>query len=505
MRGRGETGRRTGLKIPRPQGRAGSIPAVRTILTLSAALLGLAACERRPDDVAVVASVIGDTPDLRDPSRAPLSPAARVLLAATAQGLVAFDAAGGIEPALAERWIVTDDGRSFIFRLRSDATWADGTRVTSEQVAAVLRRAIAAGSRNPLLPYLSAIDEIVAMTPTVIEVRLSKPRPDLLKLFAQPELSITQRGRGGSGPLRLVRSAPRGALRLRPGNDEATDVEPPPAEDYVVLRGERAAKAVARFAARTSDLVSGGTIADWPLVAAADVAPINVRVDPAAGLFGLSVVLRTGFLSTPDNRAAVALALDRAAFTDRVRTGWPPAEVILPGTLESAAPPAVPAWVAIPANERQIAARARVAAWGAPVQLRIALPDGPGGNLLWSWIGGALRAVGIAVTRVGPRAPADLRLVDEVAPYDSARWYLRRACQPCAADTAALIAAARDAPDLAQRGQRLAAADAALAADTAFIPIARPFRWSLVAQRLRAWTPNARAWHPLNRLRRSPN
>ena len=39
-------------------------------------------------------------------------------------------------------------------------------------------------------------------------------------------------------------------------------------------------------------------------------------------------------------------------------------------------------------------------------------------------------------------------------------------------------------------------------ADAAFIPLARPFRWSLVSLRLAQWQANARAWHPLNRLRR---
>jgi len=96
-------------------------------------------------------------------------------------------------------------------------------------------------------------------------------------------------------------------------------------------------------------------------------------------------------------------------------------------------------------------------------------------------------------------------LVDAVAPYDSARWYLRAACQPCGTTAATLIAAARDAPTLQARADRIAEADAALAADVAFIPIAQPLRWSLVAARLRAWTPNARAFHPLNHLRGDPN
>ena len=96
-------------------------------------------------------------------------------------------------------------------------------------------------------------------------------------------------------------------------------------------------------------------------------------------------------------------------------------------------------------------------------------------------------------------------MIDAVAPYDSARWYLATACAPCGEEATAAIEAARDAPDMASRGQRLAEADFALAADAAFIPIARPLRWSLVAVRLRQWELNSRAWHPLNHLRAVPN
>jgi peptide/nickel transport system substrate-binding protein len=42
-------------------------------------------------------------------------------------------------------------------------------------------------------------------------------------------------------------------------------------------------------------------------------------------------------------------------------------------------------------------------------------------------------------------------------------------------------------------------------ADVAFIPLARPLRWSLVSMRLQQWQPNTRAWHPLNRLRADTN
>ena len=512
-RGRGEIGRRTGLKIPRPDGCAGSSPAVRTIgiglgLTL-ASLLG--ACDRRPDDVPVEVSVIGDRPLTNGIDREPLSDAGRLLRDSVAQGLVRFDATGGIEPGLAERWIVIDGGRSLIFRL-SDARWPDGSAVVARDVVAQLRRALASRPGNTLAPYLTAIDEIVAMTPQVVEVRLTYPRPDMLKLFAQPELGIVApREDQGSGPFRIARSSADGIL-LRPvddpdrADDDSANAGP---QELVRLRAERASAAVVRFGAERSDLVLGGTFVDWPLVPLSGVSRANVRLDPAAGLFGLLVASRSGFLATRDNRSAIALVVDRSIIASGFADGWEATDAILPETLDSASPPAQPDWASVPESERVPMAQARVAQYlkqaTTPVRLRIALPEGPGATLLYAQLARAIGQLGIATDRVPlDDEAADLRLLDRVAPYDSARWYLRAACQPCALPIAKLIADIRTAPDLAARGRMLAQADSALTADVAFIPIAKPLRWSLVAPRLRQWTPNARAFHPLNRLRPPP-
>ncbi len=510
-RGRGEIGRRTGLKIPRPKRRAGSSPAVRTILSAATALV-LAGCNPRPDDVPVEVSVIGSGRMGGDPNVAAMPVAGRILRDAVAQGLVRFDAAGGIEPGLAERWIVIDDGRSLIFRLR-EAQWPDGKPVVAADVVRALRKAIARPSRNVLIPYLSAIDEIVAMTPQVIEVRLRYPRPDLLKLFAQPELGVPAPGQmEGSGPFRIA-EARDGTVLLRPvaeapPGDAAAEDEAAP-QELVRLRGERASAAILRFAKRRSDLVEGGTFVDWPMVDLAEVAPANVRTDAAAGLFGLLVANRSGFLAGRDNRAAIALAIDRAATTAAYADGWAPTDTILPEALDSAAPPAQPDWASVPEPERLAAAQGRIALFRGsdttPIRLKIGLPAGPGATRLYGLLASAIHRLGLETERVALDDPtADLRLIDRVAPYDSARWYLRAACQPCAQPIAELIADIRTAPDMATRGRMLAQADSALTADVAYIPVARPLRWSLVATRLRQWTPNARAFHPLNRLRRDP-
>ena len=96
----------------------------------------MAGCNNSGDgDVRV--TVIGGDAAVVDPSSVPLTAPQAVLMSSAAQGLVRFDARGQIEPGLAERWNVTDDGLSYIFRLQS-GEWPAGGKVTAYQVARLL-------------------------------------------------------------------------------------------------------------------------------------------------------------------------------------------------------------------------------------------------------------------------------------------------------------------------------------------------------------------------------
>ena len=124
-----------------------------------------------------------------------LSPGAQHLRGATEWGLVTLDAQGEVIPALAERWIITDDGLSFIFRLR-EQTWPDGREMDSATVRRSLQQAIAGLKGTAFGLDLVPITEIRAMAGRVIEIRLSAPVPDLLNLLAQPELALQSAGVG---------------------------------------------------------------------------------------------------------------------------------------------------------------------------------------------------------------------------------------------------------------------------------------------------------------------
>ncbi|NJS15642.1 MAG: hypothetical protein HC788_14895, partial [Sphingopyxis sp.] len=163
------------------------------------AAFSLTGCELFGDDDPVQIASIGALMAAPNPMNGPLSPPNAALLTASAQGLVSIDAEGQTDIGLAERWTVTTDGRSYIFRIR-EAEWSDGKRVTAKDVARLLTQYIAPTSRHPLRANFVDVESIRAMTDQVIEIRLKRPQSHLLELLAHPSMSLPMRGRGW-GPL----------------------------------------------------------------------------------------------------------------------------------------------------------------------------------------------------------------------------------------------------------------------------------------------------------------
>lgn len=138
-------------------------PNLLSILALATVSLGLTACGTAGDEDRARVIVIEDEEPVIKPIGIELNYASAIARSAIAKGLVGFDEQGRVVPSLAARWIVTDDGMSYIFRL-NDAQWNDGTPVTAERVATLLRERIAELSKSRLGPDLRTIDEIVPMT-----------------------------------------------------------------------------------------------------------------------------------------------------------------------------------------------------------------------------------------------------------------------------------------------------------------------------------------------------
>lgn len=475
--------------------------------------LFFAACADGESAAPLRADMIGEPTAFDRPFAALLSPPDALLLTTTAQGLVRFDEEGQIEPALAQRWIVLDEGETYVFRLNA-MTWDNGTAVTAGQIAQQFRN-LRRNSR--FAPLLADIEAIEAVTPQVVEINLSRPRLDFLQLLAAPELAILVEA-AGLGPFVIADgyAAEDDMVLLAPRREPPEDVDgeivgPPPIapDETVELRFRSPAVAVARFDEGRTDIVLGGSWTTLVYAEAIDPNSARLQIDPVDGLFGLAIVEQTGFLAETQNREILSLAIDRGKLAGYFGADRAEARLaIVSGEAGGLAQPVGPSWANSTMPLRRAFAREAIANWrvanGDITPLRIALPDHAGSRIVFAVLRTNWAAVGIPAERVAWADDADLRLIDRVAATESATWYLEQfRCNrghPCSENYSDLLDQIADAPSERVRAIRVGEAATELQGITPFIPLLRPIRWSLVSQRIDGFTTNRFASHPLDRL-----
>lgn len=487
------------------------------VLTMLVAL-SLAGCDSY-DNSALNVAVIGDV-DAPFETGIRLSPAGQLVRSSTVEGLVAFDQMGRVIPALADRWIVTDDGQSYIFRLR-DGDWASGEPISAETAKAALDSALKSVRGTSLGLDLAGIEEVRVMAGRVIEIRLTRPMPYLLQLLAQPELGLYE-DEQGTGPMSLTRIGD--IARLTPiapsrlGLPEIPDWNARIRE--IDLKAVGGPEAVQRFNDGDVDLVLGGQIQDFPLTRSVGILRGTIQLDPVVGLFGLRVMNDRGFLAEPANREALAMALDRNELIEPFGLGgWVPTTRIVTPSLDGDLGTIGERWGEQSLEDRRVIAAARVRQWrsrsavgevkagtGAkpptgPV-LKIWLPAGEGAQVLFGNLSADFGAIGVRLERAEKADKADLLLIDDIARYPRAAWYLNRlSCGSrrglCSEEADARVAEATHAQTPEERAALLAEAEAELTAANVFIPFGSPIRWSLVRGSVDGFAVNGWGWHPL--------
>ena len=479
-----------------------------------ALVAALSSCGPGGDQGPVNVAIFGEGEALFQPGLR-LSTAGQHLRAATNEGLVALDPAGQVVPAIAERWIVTDDGLSYIFRLR-DSNWPDGEEITAADVRVQLQTAIRRLEGPSLGLDLTKVVEVRAMTGRVVEVRLSSPMPDFLRLLAQPELGFVKDG-SGAGPMVVSRDEDSDVARLTALPPEQRGL--PATEDWeevargITVRAMSGQSAVDAFTSGEIDLLLNGRIETFPLAQLGPRSRGTVQVDPALGLFGFVVRTDRGVLESARNREALSMAIDRAELIQPFGLGgWQASTWIVPRDLFT--PLAYPEtrWSSLSVEARIVQARERILAWeqanGEDAEITIGLPDGPGAVLLFRQLSQAWQAIGLTVRRLPPGQGADLELRDRLARYSSPRWYLNQFnCSLeiglCSAEADELVQQSLTVRDPQEKQALLAQAHAELVQAEVFIPLGAPVRWSLVRGAVDGYRANQWGVHPLFPLSQS--
>jgi ABC-type transport system substrate-binding protein len=127
------------------------------------------------------------------------------------EGLVKLDSDGNLQPALAESWVISDDQLDYIFKLRGNAAFSDGTIITPDIVVDNFNRWF--DPQSPLhgngnyvswqrvfLGFLgekgedkrpiSTVDGIQKVDFNTVLIHLNRLEPNLLVYLADPAFAI---------------------------------------------------------------------------------------------------------------------------------------------------------------------------------------------------------------------------------------------------------------------------------------------------------------------------
>lgn len=118
-----------------------------------------------------------------------------------------------IEGDLAESWDISEDGTEYVFRLRPDAKFSDGTPVTADDVVFSIERA--SGDDTLVNWTFEAVDKVEAVDPATVKITLSGPAAPFANDIALwgasvlPKAAVEEQGDAfwehpiGSGPFVL--------------------------------------------------------------------------------------------------------------------------------------------------------------------------------------------------------------------------------------------------------------------------------------------------------------
>ncbi|MCZ0960216.1 ABC transporter substrate-binding protein [Paracoccus benzoatiresistens] len=123
---------------------------------------------------AITVGMVLEPPNL-DPTGGAAAATDEVVYANLFEGLTRFGPNGTIEPALAERWDVEQDGRVYVFHLHDSVTFHDGAAFDASDVVFTLDRARAPDSTNAQKVLFQGIESVEALGPLTVRVTLAAP------------------------------------------------------------------------------------------------------------------------------------------------------------------------------------------------------------------------------------------------------------------------------------------------------------------------------------------
>jgi nickel transport system substrate-binding protein len=241
--------------------------------------------------------------------------------------LVRYAAGGEIIPGLAESWSTSEDGKTYTFKLRSNAVFHDGTPLNADAVIWNLKRWIGMEDHSWLVTS-AQYEDVKALDPLTVELKLKKPIPQVLSelslvrpvRFLSPA-SVDGEGKYkdpvGTGPWKVVVSDEARTVMER---NEAYWGDKPDFSrlEFVVIpdgSSRMAALRTGEIDICGGDYVSPVTPEQALILKSSDV---RVVTEEGTNTFVLGFNYNRPKLQDPRVREAISIAVDRAAIATAI-------------------------------------------------------------------------------------------------------------------------------------------------------------------------------------------
>jgi oligopeptide transport system substrate-binding protein len=304
----------------------------------------------------------GAEPESLDPAIITGQPEGRVVNALF-EGLTTYDSAGRAVPGMAESWTISEDRKTYVFKIRDDAKWSDGSPVTARDFVGSWRRTLSpetGSGYNYQLFYIKnakrfADGEIEdfsqvgvrAVDDRTLQVELESPTPFFLELCAFPTLHpvpvklIDEAGDDWIKPGRIINNGAylleewkindRIRLRRNPGYWNAKNVA---LEVVDVLPIAKDTVAFNFYASGNADLVMDKGLAPPSLLEDLKKRP-DFHAAPFLGTYFLRFNCQQGPFADVRVRKAFAMTVDKQKIVERItRAGETAAPGFVPPGLD---------------------------------------------------------------------------------------------------------------------------------------------------------------------------
>lgn len=257
-----------------------------------------------------------------------------------------------LEPGSAESWTISEDGKTYIFKLRPGLQWSDGTPLTAQDFVFAYQRVVTPSVASPMAGQYFIIRngrDVVsgARFPSELGVRatdartlvieLESPAPWFLEMLGNlpvapiPEHVVNKFGRNWTrpenmvtnGPYTLAERVPQNYMKLRK-NPRYRAADTVRTDEVYWYPTQDLATSLRRFRAGELDQILNFPPDDIDRLQ--KEIPESLHIVPSLGVYYLVINTEKEAFKDRRVRQALILALDRDAITGRLlRTGVEPA------------------------------------------------------------------------------------------------------------------------------------------------------------------------------------